>query len=150
MLVYVAREWAKVSVKEISRRLHRDPSIISRLYAAYALARLGGGLTSPPYRTLPRERLVHMGRIEFSKTGSCHRCANRFQGGRQTGEIGLGPGRKTSRITSTWLPDASGFKRASTPRARDGGLVSHGSVYVGCSKMYIPRQWCPAWLVCMG
>ena len=36
MLVYVAREWAKVSVKEISRRLHRDPSIISRLYAAYA------------------------------------------------------------------------------------------------------------------
>jgi hypothetical protein len=37
MLVYVAREWAKVSVKEISRRLHRDPSIISRLYAAHAL-----------------------------------------------------------------------------------------------------------------
>ncbi len=36
MLVYVAGEWAKVSVKEISRRLHRDPSIISRLYAAYA------------------------------------------------------------------------------------------------------------------
>jgi hypothetical protein len=39
MLVYVAREWAKVSVKEISRRLHRDPSIISRLYAAYAATR---------------------------------------------------------------------------------------------------------------
>jgi hypothetical protein len=39
VLVYVAREWAKVSVKEISRRLHRDPSIISRLYAAYAATR---------------------------------------------------------------------------------------------------------------
>jgi hypothetical protein len=39
------------------RRLHRDPSIISRLYAAYALTKLGGDLTSPPYRTLPRERL---------------------------------------------------------------------------------------------
>ena len=29
MLVYTAREWGRVSVKEISRRLHRDPSIIS-------------------------------------------------------------------------------------------------------------------------
>jgi hypothetical protein len=29
----------KVSVKEISRRLHRDPSIISQLYAAYAATR---------------------------------------------------------------------------------------------------------------
>ena len=39
MLVYVAREWAKASVKEIGRRLHRDPSVISRLYAAYAADR---------------------------------------------------------------------------------------------------------------
>ena len=28
--------WGRVSVKEIRRRLHRDPSIISRLYSAYA------------------------------------------------------------------------------------------------------------------
>jgi REP-associated tyrosine transposase len=39
MLVYVGREWAKASVKEIGRRLHRDPSVISRLYAAYAADR---------------------------------------------------------------------------------------------------------------
>lgn len=39
MLVYLAREWGKASVKEISRRLHRDPSIISRLYSAYAADR---------------------------------------------------------------------------------------------------------------
>jgi hypothetical protein len=39
MLVYLAREWARTSVKEIGRRLHRDPSIISRLYSAYAASR---------------------------------------------------------------------------------------------------------------
>jgi REP element-mobilizing transposase RayT len=39
MLVYMAREWSRLSVKEISRRLHRDPSIISRLYSAYAADR---------------------------------------------------------------------------------------------------------------
>jgi len=39
MLVYVAREWAKVSVQEISRRLHRDCSIINRRYAEYAAIR---------------------------------------------------------------------------------------------------------------
>jgi REP element-mobilizing transposase RayT len=39
MLVYLAREWGRVSVKEIARRLHRDPSIISRLYFAYAAER---------------------------------------------------------------------------------------------------------------
>jgi hypothetical protein len=38
-LVYLAREWAKASVKEIGRRLHRDPSMVSRLYAAYAADR---------------------------------------------------------------------------------------------------------------
>jgi hypothetical protein len=37
--VYLAREWGRASVKEISRRLHRDPSIISRLYAAYSADR---------------------------------------------------------------------------------------------------------------
>lgn len=39
MLVYLAREWGKASVKEIGRRLHRDPSIISRLYSTYAAGR---------------------------------------------------------------------------------------------------------------
>jgi chromosomal replication initiation ATPase DnaA len=39
MLVYLAREWARTRVKEIGRRLHRDPSIISRLYLAYAADR---------------------------------------------------------------------------------------------------------------
>ena len=39
MLVYLAREWARVSVKEIARRLHRDPSIISRLFFTYAAHR---------------------------------------------------------------------------------------------------------------
>ena len=39
MLVYVAREWAKASVKEIGRRLNRNPSVISRLYAAYGADR---------------------------------------------------------------------------------------------------------------
>jgi hypothetical protein len=38
-LVYLAREWGRASVKEIGRRLHRDPSIISRLYSAYAADR---------------------------------------------------------------------------------------------------------------
>jgi hypothetical protein len=32
-------EISATSVKEIGRRLHRDPSIISRLYAAYAADR---------------------------------------------------------------------------------------------------------------
>ena len=39
MLVYLAREWGRVSVKELGQRLHRDPSIISRLYSAYAADR---------------------------------------------------------------------------------------------------------------
>jgi hypothetical protein len=39
MLVYLGREWGRVSVKELGRRLHRDPSVISRLYSAYAAAR---------------------------------------------------------------------------------------------------------------
>jgi hypothetical protein len=38
-LVYVAREWGKVTVKQLKRRLHRDPSIISRLYMTYAANR---------------------------------------------------------------------------------------------------------------
>ena len=38
-LVYLAREWGRASVKEIGRRLHRDPSIVSRLYSAYAANR---------------------------------------------------------------------------------------------------------------
>ena len=39
LLVYVAREWGKLSTKELGRRLHRDPSMISRLYATYAAQR---------------------------------------------------------------------------------------------------------------
>jgi hypothetical protein len=39
MLVYLGREWGRVSVKELGRRLHRDPSIISRLYSTYAADR---------------------------------------------------------------------------------------------------------------
>ena len=32
-------EWGRVSVKELGKRLHRDPSVISRLYSAYVAAR---------------------------------------------------------------------------------------------------------------
>ncbi|MGH7930930.1 MAG: hypothetical protein ACREQV_24425 [Candidatus Binatia bacterium] len=39
MLVYLSREWGRVSVKELGKRLHRDPSVISRLYASYAAGR---------------------------------------------------------------------------------------------------------------
>jgi hypothetical protein len=39
MLVYLGREWCRLSVKELEKRLHRDPSVISRLYSAYAAAR---------------------------------------------------------------------------------------------------------------
>jgi hypothetical protein len=39
MLVYLGREWARVSVKELAKRLHRDPSVVSRLYSAYSAAR---------------------------------------------------------------------------------------------------------------
>ena len=38
-LVFLAREWGRASVKEIARRLHRDPSIVSRLYSLYATDR---------------------------------------------------------------------------------------------------------------
>jgi len=36
MLVYLARGWCGVSAKELGRFLHRDPSMVSRLYAQYA------------------------------------------------------------------------------------------------------------------
>jgi hypothetical protein len=39
MLVYLGREWGRMSVKELGKWLHRDPSVISRLYSAYAAAR---------------------------------------------------------------------------------------------------------------
>ena len=39
MLVYLAREWSRASVKEIGKRLHRDSSVISRSYSAYAADR---------------------------------------------------------------------------------------------------------------
>ena len=34
-LVYLAREWSEITTKELGRRLHRDPSMISRLYHWY-------------------------------------------------------------------------------------------------------------------
>jgi len=39
LLVYVAREWGRLTTRELGRRLHRDPSMISRLYATYAAQR---------------------------------------------------------------------------------------------------------------
>jgi putative transposase len=39
LLVYAGQEWSGLSVKELGRRLHRDPSMISRLYAHYVSAR---------------------------------------------------------------------------------------------------------------
>ena len=39
MLVYLAREWGRMSTKELGHCLQRDPSLISRLYAAYAAER---------------------------------------------------------------------------------------------------------------
>src|SRR5918992_1602616 len=39
MLVYLGREWGQLSVKELGKRLHRDPSVISRLYSAYPATR---------------------------------------------------------------------------------------------------------------
>ena len=38
-LVYAAREWSGLTVKDLGRRLHRDPSMISRLYVQYAAQR---------------------------------------------------------------------------------------------------------------
>ena len=34
-LVYLAREWGGITTKELGRRLHRDASMISRLYGWY-------------------------------------------------------------------------------------------------------------------
>lgn len=39
MLVYLAREWSQLTTRELGRRLHRDPSMISRLAAAYDMHR---------------------------------------------------------------------------------------------------------------
>jgi hypothetical protein len=39
MLVYLAREWSGKRMKELGKALHRDPSIVSRLYASYAESR---------------------------------------------------------------------------------------------------------------
>ena len=41
LLVYAAREWSGLTVKDLGRRLHRDPSMIRRLYAGYAGKRTG-------------------------------------------------------------------------------------------------------------
>jgi len=38
-LAYGAREWSGLSVKEVGRRLNRDPSMISRLYSGYVAKR---------------------------------------------------------------------------------------------------------------
>jgi ribosome-binding protein aMBF1 (putative translation factor) len=34
-LIDLAREWSGISTKELGRRLHRDASMISRLYGRY-------------------------------------------------------------------------------------------------------------------
>lgn len=39
MLVYLGREWSRLRAKELGERLHRDPSLISRWYHAYAANR---------------------------------------------------------------------------------------------------------------
>ncbi|MFZ5876932.1 MAG: transposase [Nitrospirota bacterium] len=39
LLVYAAREWSGTTVQDLGRRLHRDPSMISRLYAHYVAER---------------------------------------------------------------------------------------------------------------
>lgn len=39
LLVYLGRQWSGMSTKELGMRLHRDPSIISWLYATYAAGR---------------------------------------------------------------------------------------------------------------
>ena len=39
LLVYAAREWSGLTGKDVGRRLHRDPSMISRLYAGYVRKR---------------------------------------------------------------------------------------------------------------
>jgi len=39
LLVYTAREWSGLTVKDLGRRLHRDPSRISCLYARYVTKR---------------------------------------------------------------------------------------------------------------
>jgi hypothetical protein len=39
MLVYLAREWSHLTVRELSRRIQRDPAMISRLAATYVAQR---------------------------------------------------------------------------------------------------------------
>ena len=129
MLVYVAWEWAKVRVKEISRRLHCDPPIISRLYAAYALARRRPDFSTVSYFT-PRATLSTSGRVEFCKTR--HRCANRFKAvgkpsPRHPGPEMVGSSHKVACssavarcIFHVWLPVAP-----SMPRVR--GLARFGT-----------------------
>ena len=39
MLVYLAREWSHLTVRELSRRVQRDPAMISRLTATYVAQR---------------------------------------------------------------------------------------------------------------
>jgi hypothetical protein len=36
MLVYLGREWGGLTVREFRKRWHRDPSVIGRVYSAYA------------------------------------------------------------------------------------------------------------------
>ncbi len=36
LLVYLGREWSRMSTKELGRQMHRDASVISRLFGRYA------------------------------------------------------------------------------------------------------------------
>ncbi|MGI0015255.1 MAG: helix-turn-helix domain-containing protein, partial [Nitrososphaera sp.] len=56
-LVYLGREWAKMTTQELGERLKRDPSMMSRLYKEYA-----------ENRDLGREAILV--RTLNSKTGS--------------------------------------------------------------------------------
>ncbi len=39
MLVYLGREWSRISNRELARRMSRDPSLVSRLYSRYTASR---------------------------------------------------------------------------------------------------------------
>ena len=36
MLVYLGKAWSRMSTRELGRQMHRDASVISRLYGQYA------------------------------------------------------------------------------------------------------------------
>ena len=57
-LVYAAREWSGLTVKELGRRLHRDPSMVSRLYSRY-LARRNSSLETQVQAIITKKVNTH-------------------------------------------------------------------------------------------